>query len=147
VTRAMKLRWDACALELFEMICAIRASFDPEAARSFVFRVAEVTGRLLTLPESGRPGARKGMWLLPVPGSPYVFVYRVEGETIDILGMIYTDDRAGIWNWGELRELDPPPRIQAGARSGTGVKGTESDSRQRTPAARRRAANRRPARS
>jgi len=143
----MKLRWDAGTLEAFEVICAIRASFDPAAARSFVFRVAEVTGCLLTLPESGRPGTKKGMWLLPVPGSPYVFVYRVEGETVDILSMIYTDDRAGIWNWGDVRELDVPPRIQAGARSGTGVKGTESDSRQRTPAARRRTANRRLARS
>ena len=98
---AMKLRWNADTLKLLEMICAIRAKFDPAAASSFVFRIAEVTGRLLTLPTSGRPGKTKGMWLLAVPGTPYVIVYRVEGDTVDILSMIYTADREGIWNWGE----------------------------------------------
>ena len=123
---AMKLRWNADTLKALELIYAIRAKFDPAAARSFVFRVAEVTGRLLTLPMSGRPGITKGMWLLAVPGTPYVIVYRVESETVDILSMIYTADREDIWNWGE---------------------GVVCDARPRTQAARRRTANRRPARS
>src|SRR5215468_11956377 len=97
----MKLRWNADTLKALELICVIRAKVGRAAARSFVFRVAEVTGRLLTLPTSGRPGITKGMWLLAVPGTPYVFVYRIESETVDILGMIYTADRESIWAWGD----------------------------------------------
>jgi toxin ParE1/3/4 len=122
----MRLRWNADTLEALELIYAIRARCDPDAARSFVFRVAEVTGRLLTLPTSGQPGKTKGMWLLAVPGTPYVIVYRVEGETVDILSMVYTADREGIWNWGE---------------------GVVCDERTWTQTARGRTASRRPARS
>jgi toxin ParE1/3/4 len=122
----MKLRWNADTLKAVEVIYAVRSKCDPAAARSFVFRVAEVTGRLLTLPTSGRPGIRKGMGLLAVPGTPYVIVYRVEGETVDILRMIYTADREGIWIWGD---------------------GVVCDERPWTQAARRRTANRRLARS
>ena len=122
----MKLRWNADTLKALELIYVFRAKFDPDAARSFVFRIAEVTGRLLTLPTSGRPGKTKGMWLLAVPGSPYVIVYRVEGDTVDILSMIYTADRESIWNWGE---------------------GVVCDERTWTQTARGRTASRRPARS
>ena len=122
----MKLRWNADTLKSLELIYAIRAKIDPAAARSFVFRIAEVTGRLLTLPTSGQPGITKGMWHLAVPGTPYVIVYRVEGETVDILSMIYTADREGIWNWGE---------------------GVVCDERTWTQTARGRTASRRPARS
>src|SRR5258708_13529979 len=99
----MRLRWNADTLKALELIYAIRAKFDPAAARSFVFRVAEVTGRLLTVPTSGRPGITKGMWLLAVPGTPYVIVYRVEGDTGDILSMIFTADREGLCNLAEGR--------------------------------------------
>ena len=122
----MKLRWDAGTLHLLKFVWAFRYKSDPAAARSFAFRVAEVTGRLLTLPMSGRPGTKKGMWLLPVPGAPYVIVYRVRGETVDILSMIYAPDRASIGSWDE------------GAHIGVW---------QETKAARRRPANRKPARS
>ena len=97
----MKLRWNKATLDLLNLIHACRANRDETAAKSFLFRVAEVTGRLLYLPMSGRPGPTKGTWLLPIPGAPYVILYRVEGETVDILGMIYTPDRARIWNWGK----------------------------------------------
>jgi toxin ParE1/3/4 len=120
----MKLRWNADTLKALELIHAIRARVDRAAARSFVFRVAEVTGRLLTLPTSGRPGITKGMWLLAVPGTPYVFVYRIESETVDILGMIFTTDREGIWAWGD---------------------GVVCDERTWTQTARGRTASRRPA--
>jgi toxin ParE1/3/4 len=106
----MKLRWNAETLELLELIHAVRCANDQAAARSFAFRVAEVTGCLLTLPMSGRPGPTKGTWLVPVPGAPYVILYRVEGETVDILSMIYTPDRARIWNWGEGGGFDAGPR-------------------------------------
>ena len=122
----MKLRWNADTLRALELIYAFRSKCDPAAARSFVFRIAEVTGRLLTLPTSGRPGKTKGMRLLAVPGTPYVIVYRVEGETVDILSMIYMADREGIWNWGD---------------------GVVCDERTWTQTARGRTATRRPARS
>src|SRR5258708_20818201 len=122
----MKLRWNADTLKALEMIYALRAKFDPDAARSFVFRIAEVAGSLLTLRTSGRPGKTKGMWLLAVPATPYVIVYRIEGDTVDILSMIYTADRESIWNWGE---------------------GVVCDERTWTQTARGRTATRRPARS
>jgi len=97
----MKLRWNKGTLDLLNLIHTCRAKGDQAAAKSFLFRVAEATGRLLTVPMSGRPGPTKGTWLLPIPGAPYVILYRVERETVDILSIMYTPDRAPIWNWGK----------------------------------------------
>jgi plasmid stabilization system protein ParE len=122
----MKLRWDARTLCLLKILFAVRANKDIEAGRSFVVRVAEVTGRLLTFPMSGRPGVRNRIRFLAIPGTPYVIVYRVRRETVDILRIIYSADRAGIWNLSE---------------------GEQCDARERNQAAWRRPASRRPARS
>src|SRR5258707_12795307 len=97
----MKLRWNADTLKALELIYAFRAKFDPDAARSFVFRIAEVAGSLLTLPTSGRPGKTKGMWLLAVSAPPYVIAFCIEGDREDTRRMIYTAERETVCNLGE----------------------------------------------
>lgn len=89
----MKLRWDLRALTSLEGIYALMARDDRPAAKLFVDCLEEVTGRLLTMPLCGRRGAIKGTRLLAVPGAPYIIVYLVRGEMVDILALIYTGDR------------------------------------------------------
>jgi hypothetical protein len=88
----MKLRWDLHALMAVKLYHAYRAERHRVAGKSFVVRIAEVAGRLLTLPMSGRPFGKKGLQFVAVPGAPYIIVYRVQGETVDILTMIYIGD-------------------------------------------------------
>ena len=121
----MKLRWDARALMGVEAIFAFMFRDDQAAAKLFVDAIEEATGRLLAIPKSGRRSAVEGMRLLAVPGQPYIIVYRVRGEIVDIVTLIYTAER------------EPE----------NGREGAEIETRQRTQAARGRAANRGPARS
>jgi plasmid stabilization system protein ParE len=88
----MKLRWDLHALMVVRLYHRYRGERHEAAGKSFVVRVAEVAGRLLTLPMSGRPFGKKGLRFVAVPGTPYIIVYRVQGETVDIVTMIYIGD-------------------------------------------------------
>jgi toxin ParE1/3/4 len=121
----MRLRWDARALMGVEAIFALMFREDQAAAKLFVDGIEEATGRLLTIPKSGRRSAVEGMRLLAVPGQPYIIVYRVRGEIVDIVTLIYTAERK--------RE--------------NGREGVEVETGQRPQAARRRAKNRGTARS
>src|SRR5262249_53585216 len=105
---AMRLRWDAQALTGLDVIYGFKRTFGRVAARSFVVQIAEVTGRLLTLPMSGQQGGKKGLRFFAVPGAPYIIVYRVRDETVDILTMIYTGDDWGSWfrGWYDGADFD-----------------------------------------
>jgi hypothetical protein len=52
------------------------------------------------------------MWLLAVPGTPYVIVYRVEGETVDILSMLFRQ----VERPQPVFAVPPTPRCSIGAR-------------------------------
>jgi toxin ParE1/3/4 len=89
----MRLRWVARALTELRAMYTYIGNDDPAAAKRIVNWIEEATRRLLTVPMSGGPGMTDRIRALAVLGAPYIVVYRVRDEIVDILGMVYTDRR------------------------------------------------------
>jgi len=86
----MKLRYKARALRDIEAIHKYIAQHDPEAAKRVVRRIEHSISRLAFLPLSGRRGVVAGTRIVVVPGLPYVAIYRVRENTVDIITVLHT---------------------------------------------------------
>jgi toxin ParE1/3/4 len=86
----LKLLFKKRALAHLKQIHAYIAKDNPAAARRVVKRIEEVTGRLSFMPMSGRPGVVKGTRLLVVPDLPYIVVYRIRAENVEVLAVLHT---------------------------------------------------------
>ena len=89
----MRLQYKARALRHIEAIHGYIARHDPAAAARVVRRIEYSIGRLVVLPFSGRPGVVAGTRILVVPGLPYVAIYRVREEDVDIIAVFHTARR------------------------------------------------------
>jgi len=89
----MKLRYKARALRHIEAIHEYIAKHDPAAAARVVRRIEHSIGRLVAFPLSGRPGEVAGTRILVVPGLPYVVIYRVREDEVDIIAVLHTARR------------------------------------------------------
>lgn len=87
------IRYKKRALGDIEGIHDYIAQFDPAAAKRVVERIGHSIGRLNVLSLSGRPGVVAGTRLLAVPGLPYIVVYRVRGDKVDIIAVLHTARR------------------------------------------------------
>jgi toxin ParE1/3/4 len=86
----MRIRYKARALRHIEAIHDYITKDDPVAAARVVRRIEYSIGRLVTLPFSGRPGVVAGTRILVVPGLPYVVIYRVGADEVDIIAVLHT---------------------------------------------------------
>ena len=68
----------------------------PAAAIDMDGRIERQTGLLLDQPDLGRKGRVKGMRELAITGSPFIAVYRVMGERIQIFRLLH-----GAQQWPE----------------------------------------------
>ena len=89
----MNVRFKARALRHIEKIHEFISAHDPAAAKRTVQRIEHSIGRLAFLPLSARPGIVEGTRILVVPGLPYVVIYRVGDDTIDIIAILHTARR------------------------------------------------------
>jgi toxin ParE1/3/4 len=89
----MRLRYKARALRHIEAIHGYIAKHDPGAAARVVKRIEYSVSRLVSLPLSERPGVVAGTRILVVPGLPYVVVYRVGKEDVDIIAVLHSARR------------------------------------------------------
>jgi len=85
----MRVRWTRRALreqdQAFEWIVAE----NPAAAREVIDRIYAATRLLAEQPRMGRPGRISGTRELVVSRTPYIVVYRVGAESVDILAVIH----------------------------------------------------------
>jgi len=80
----------------FRRLDAIReyiAADDPAAAISLIERLRAAVERLAASPEIGRPGRVTGTRELVIPGTPYIFPYRVGGEVVQIITVLHGAQR------------------------------------------------------
>jgi plasmid stabilization system protein ParE len=89
----MKIRYKRRALEDLESIHSYIAKFDQEAAKRVIGRIQRVIGRLAYLPWSGRAGVVRVTRILVVPGVPYVAIYRVREDAVEIVAVLHTARR------------------------------------------------------
>ncbi len=85
-----QLRFRLTALaDLAEIYAYIRED-DPNAARNVLRRIRGSVTRLEDFPLSGRDGMVPGTHELVVPGLPYIVVYGVETDYVDIIAVFHT---------------------------------------------------------
>jgi addiction module RelE/StbE family toxin len=92
----VSVEWLNAATRSLRQVHARIAADNPEAARKVVKRIQQAVERLADFPESGRLGQVAGTRELVVPGLPYLVVYRVGKESVEILRVFHTSqDRPG----------------------------------------------------
>jgi toxin ParE1/3/4 len=89
----MRIRYKVRALRDIERIHGYIAEYDTVAAKRVVRRIELVISRLSFLPLSGRPGIVAGTRIVVIPGLPYVAIYRVGDEVVDIIAVLHTARR------------------------------------------------------
>lgn len=83
----LKLEWTAKAAVQFKKNQRYYQNIDRQIARLLAMRVSSALNRLRVLPESGRPGIYPGTRECVVRRSPYIVVYRVDGDAVQVLSV------------------------------------------------------------
>ena len=81
----MRLRWTQSAADNLEHIRNYLTQYHPQFANSTVLELYEAIRSLKTSANRGRPGREKGTREFVLPRLPYIVVYRVKGDAIEIL--------------------------------------------------------------
>jgi len=85
----MQLRWSPAAAEdLFRIIEYIRQE-NPAAAQRIAKTIYESAGSLKSFPNKGRTGRVEGTRELPLPPLPFVVVYRISKDIVEIASVIH----------------------------------------------------------
>jgi toxin ParE1/3/4 len=81
----MEIRWSLPAAEDLERICTWIERDNPEAARQVAATIYNGIAQLKNLPGAGRTSTRMSGWReLIFSPLPYIVVYRVKDDTIEI---------------------------------------------------------------
>jgi addiction module RelE/StbE family toxin len=89
----LKLKWTKRALRQLIEAQDYIARDDPQAAQAVAQRIAKA-GRLLpTQPWIGRNGRIEGTREWVVKQTPYLLVYAIEDDTVQIVGVIHSKQR------------------------------------------------------
>jgi toxin ParE1/3/4 len=81
----MRIRWTEPAARDLTAICDYIKEHDgPEAARKVALRIYEGVGTLSQFPRRGREGRKPGTRELVFPGLPFLTIYRVREDVIEI---------------------------------------------------------------
>ncbi len=85
----MKLRYRAQALADLGRIHEFISRSSPRTADDIITRLHNGIGRLKVFPQSGRPGSVSGTRELILARLPYIVVYRLEEDFVDIIAVFH----------------------------------------------------------
>ena len=85
----MELRWTEKAADDLERITDYLFEKTPERAAELVRSIYAAPTALLTFPRRGRPGKRVGTRELVLTPLPYILVYRITGNVIQIARILH----------------------------------------------------------
>jgi toxin ParE1/3/4 len=89
----MQIRWSPAASEdLFHIVEFIRRE-NASAAQRVASAIYEQVGSLSSFPHLGRQGRVEGTREMPVPALPFIVVYRVIRDVVEIAGVIHGAQR------------------------------------------------------
>ena len=80
-----RLEWSIKALIDFDQAQGYIARESPFAAQAVADRILQASRQLMHMPSIGRPGLLPGTRHWSVQRTPYLIVYRVRADTIEIL--------------------------------------------------------------
>jgi toxin ParE1/3/4 len=92
----VKIAWTIPALQHIHEAREYIEIDSPKAAACQIDRLETAVNHLRAFPMMGRTGRRAGTRELPVPGTPYIIVYRAKKTTIQVLAVLH-----GARNWQE----------------------------------------------
>ena len=81
----MRIRWTVPAADDLQNIKTYQQQHYPQFAETTVRAIYQRIRYLKTSPNSGRPGHRSGTRELPLPPLPYVVVYAVKADAVEIM--------------------------------------------------------------
>ncbi|HMD31970.1 MAG TPA: type II toxin-antitoxin system RelE/ParE family toxin [Candidatus Acidoferrales bacterium] len=81
----MRIRWTLAAAADLEHIKGYLDEHLPHLAQSTILELYETIRSLKTLPLRGHPGREEGTRELVFARLPYIAVYRVKNETVEVL--------------------------------------------------------------
>ena len=86
----MRIRWSDPALRDFTQICDYIDEHGSAAiARRVALQIYESIGTLSGFPESGRTGRKPETRELVFAGLPYVAIYRITNDSVDVLRILH----------------------------------------------------------
>lgn len=85
----MRSRWLLSALAGVRAARLHIAEENPQAAAAVADKIEQSVQRLAKFPNSGRPGTVAGTREVVIPGLPYLLVYRVSGDEIQVLRLFH----------------------------------------------------------
>ena len=89
----MQIRWStAASQDLFQIVEYIRRE-NPPAAQRVANTIYESVGSLGSFPQRGRTGRMESTRELPVPSLPFLVIYRVTQDAVEIAGVIHGAQR------------------------------------------------------
>jgi len=90
----MKVVWTRPALRHLGEAREYIAIDNPAAAANQIERIEQSVRKLAVFPMMGRRGMRVGTREFPIPGTPYIVVYRLANDKLQILAVLH-----GARNW------------------------------------------------
>ncbi|MGB0954502.1 MAG: type II toxin-antitoxin system RelE/ParE family toxin [Panacagrimonas sp.] len=90
----LRLRWSSLALQDFVKVQEYISQENPRAARRIAQRIAEAAAKLEKFPRLGRPGNVDGAYELVVANTPYLIVYRIRDDQLELIRLWH-----GRQNW------------------------------------------------
>ena len=85
----MNLTWTRPAENDLTEILDFIAEDDPSAAVGTIDRIEAVALRLIDFPLSGREGSVPDTRELPIPGLPFILIYRVREASVEVLRVLH----------------------------------------------------------
>ena len=85
----MKVRWSPAAAEDFVRIVQYIHRENPEAAERIARSIHEGAGSLKLFPNRGRQGRIEGTRELALPPLPFIVVYRVKANAVEIANIVH----------------------------------------------------------
>ena len=86
----MRVRWTEPAVVDLTRICDYIAEHGrPVTARRVAQKIVESIGTLSQFPERGRPGRKAGTRELLFEGLPYLAVYRVRDDAVEVVRILH----------------------------------------------------------
>lgn len=85
----MRLEWTQPAFKDVQEAGRYIALDDPQAAKRMAERVREAVEYLVDQPNIGRPGRMQGTRELVISGTPFIAVYWVRGDVVQILRLLH----------------------------------------------------------
>ena len=86
----MSIRWTKSAADDLTRICSFTSErFSPAQARSVALAIYDAAESLSALPSRGRSGRKPGTRELVIAGLPFLIIYRIQQEAIEIIRILH----------------------------------------------------------